>query len=534
MSDVRKLPRATQVVIVGAGASGLQASQLLRKAGYEVVILEARDRIGGRICTTKHEVTMVGDGEGGIKNVPHDEGAAWVHGLGYDWPRNDDQDLPQTHIPKPNPMLPLLEQVWKGGREALFKKELRPAFMAGNPWMRPKYCAFDTGQLAVYCNGQLISDNKLMKDSLKRHWQIMDEVDGVGQALLKNDRREVTLHQSLCETLERVMKKKHIQRHKKIYGKGYKTMEQLRQFYVHLIEIWYAGPSSHLQLSEFMDSGDGGDGLGPADSSYTCEGDFYGPHCYLNCGMQNILKPLVGHGEEILMDQEVVKIREAATQVLVETRSGETVRADCCIVTIPVACLKTNTNLFEPKLSIEKQESVDMLRVGGYKKVLLTFDRIFWPLDQTFVGFLLADSNSPLGTHLLADNLWAAADVPLLEIVLVSDAVVWATGKSTEEIRDEVLRFLAKAMNMDGIHEFCIDCHVTRWEEDPYSRGAYSTFGQGCDERHAEYLRKPEWGGKLVLAGEHTIAQFEGSAPAALFSGASSSKSVIDYLCKAA
>jgi monoamine oxidase len=44
----------TDVVIVGAGLAGLSAARTLRAAGREVVVLEARDRVGGR--TLNHEI----------------------------------------------------------------------------------------------------------------------------------------------------------------------------------------------------------------------------------------------------------------------------------------------------------------------------------------------------------------------------------------------------------------------------------------------------------------------------------------------
>jgi polyamine oxidase len=56
------------VVIIGAGVSGLAAAHSLAAAGYPVQVLEARDRRGGRIWTT-------GFGGASVEN-----GAAWVQG----------------------------------------------------------------------------------------------------------------------------------------------------------------------------------------------------------------------------------------------------------------------------------------------------------------------------------------------------------------------------------------------------------------------------------------------------------------------
>jgi monoamine oxidase len=40
-----------KIIIVGAGIAGLVSGMLLKEAGHEVVLLEARNRLGGRIYT---------------------------------------------------------------------------------------------------------------------------------------------------------------------------------------------------------------------------------------------------------------------------------------------------------------------------------------------------------------------------------------------------------------------------------------------------------------------------------------------------
>ncbi|KAJ5612065.1 hypothetical protein N7510_005259 [Penicillium lagena] len=43
-----------RIIVIGAGISGLRAASTLQRHGVDVVVLEARDRIGGRICTTRN------------------------------------------------------------------------------------------------------------------------------------------------------------------------------------------------------------------------------------------------------------------------------------------------------------------------------------------------------------------------------------------------------------------------------------------------------------------------------------------------
>jgi monoamine oxidase len=45
--------RRVDVIVVGAGMSGLAAARTLRRQGKKVAVLEARDRVGGRVKAGK-------------------------------------------------------------------------------------------------------------------------------------------------------------------------------------------------------------------------------------------------------------------------------------------------------------------------------------------------------------------------------------------------------------------------------------------------------------------------------------------------
>lgn len=57
-----------RVVVVGAGVAGLTAARILHDAGKQVIVVEARERLGGRVWTAD------------VGGTPVDLGGAWIHG----------------------------------------------------------------------------------------------------------------------------------------------------------------------------------------------------------------------------------------------------------------------------------------------------------------------------------------------------------------------------------------------------------------------------------------------------------------------
>lgn len=61
--------RNADVLVIGAGIAGLRAAEVLVAKGRRVIVLEARDRLGGRIHTDRSW------------GVPVELGASWIHGV---------------------------------------------------------------------------------------------------------------------------------------------------------------------------------------------------------------------------------------------------------------------------------------------------------------------------------------------------------------------------------------------------------------------------------------------------------------------
>src|SRR5687768_7483560 len=68
--DVRARDARRDVIIIGAGAAGLAAARVLRDAGADFLVIEARERIGGRIFTVQDSRCA----------IPIELGAEFVHG----------------------------------------------------------------------------------------------------------------------------------------------------------------------------------------------------------------------------------------------------------------------------------------------------------------------------------------------------------------------------------------------------------------------------------------------------------------------
>lgn len=61
--EYSKTRKGKRVIVVGAGMAGLVAAYELEQVGHDVIVLEAQDRVGGRVHTLHFDGKLLGEGK---------------------------------------------------------------------------------------------------------------------------------------------------------------------------------------------------------------------------------------------------------------------------------------------------------------------------------------------------------------------------------------------------------------------------------------------------------------------------------------
>jgi polyamine oxidase len=233
------------------------------------------------------------------------------------------------------------------------------------------------------------------------------------------------------------------------------------------------------------------------------EGQFKGPDVILPGGYMELSRHLA-RGLNIRQGAEVTRIAHGGAQVRIETSQG-TVTADRVIVTVPLGVLKAGTIAFDPPLPEPKRHAIERLGFGLLNKVVVAFDKPFWPESRPMIGLVGADQ--PV-TDLVNGLIFAGT--PLL-VGLRGGAAAW----SRESLSDgQAVGQLITALDAPEP----TGALVTRWASDPYARGSYSFIAVGSSPDDMRALAEPA-SERLMFAGEATNPEFFGTVHGAYMSG---------------
>lgn len=431
--EERRRTASPSVIVIGGGFAGIAAARALYEASFQVIVLESRDRLGGRVHT---------DYSFGF---PVDLGASWLHG-----------------VCKENPLAPLIGRLGlplyrtSGDNSVLYDHDLE------------SYALFDI-------NGNQVPQ-ELVTEVSKSFETILEETDKV--------RKEYNDDMSILQAFSIVFERRPELR---LEGLPNKVL----QWFLCRMEGWFAADAETISLK-----------------CWDQEELLPGGHGLMVRGYLPVINTLA-KGLDIRLGHRVTKIVRRYNGVKVTIESGKTFVADAAIVAVPLGVLKSNIIKFEPRLPEWKEEAIKELGVGIENKIILHFEKVFWP-NVEFLG-VVAETSYGCSYFL---NLHKATGHSVL-VYMPAGKLAQDIEKMSDEAAANFAFIQLKKILPDASAP--IQYIVSRWGTDVNSLGSYSYDTVGKSHDLYERLRVPV--DNLFFAGEATSTNYPGSVHGAYSTG---------------
>ncbi|KAB2397396.1 MULTISPECIES: flavin monoamine oxidase family protein [Bacillus] len=435
-----KTKNPKQIIIVGAGISGLVAASLLKEAGHKVTILEANNRIGGRIYTIREPFSRGLYFNAGPMRIPDTHKLTLAYIRNFKLPLNlfinkTVSDIIYTNniktrlsIFEKNPSIlryPILESEKSKTAEELMLDVLEPIlnYIKKDPnknWsiVEKKYKAYSLGTFLT----EYYSDGA---------------IDMIGVLL----------------DMEAYM--------------GMSLIEVLREM------VFFTSTTKYYEITGGMDAL---------------------PKAFLSQLNENIFMRY--KVEKIIQENSKVMMQVNHEQTIERFM----VTGDVAIVTIPFSALRfveiQPYNLF----SYYKRRAIRELNYIAATKIAIEFKSRFWEKAGQCGGKSITDLpirftyypsygiQTPGAATVLASYTWA------------DEALTWDSLPNRERIR-YALKNLAEIYGDIVYSEFVTGTSFS-WSKNPYSCGAFTAFEPGQELELFPYITPPS--GKVHFAGEHT------------------------------
>jgi monoamine oxidase len=444
----------SDVIVVGAGVAGLTASCELRKHGLSVVVMEARDRIGGRVYTET-------DGQ---LDTPIEFGAEFIHG-------------------KP-------PEIWDRFKE--FKKNL--VEVGGDSW-----CSSSDGF---------------------SHCDFFDQVNDV---LKKMDGRSPD--ESFTAFLTRCwpnpsqdQKLEEAKRRATAYVSGFNAADP------ELVGVHWLVES--MKAEERIDG----------DRAFRPRNGYHEL-------VETLERDLRNEGVNVRTSTVVDAIdwKSKAVRVTIRQAQGaESIDARKVLVTVPLAVLQAvpaerGAIRFSPQLPKKKLAALREMEMGKVIRVVFRFRSTFWKTirpseadGQTLsgLGFLFTqDERFP--------TWWTRMpiDVPMITGWAPFRAAEYLSGKSESQVVQEGLAAISRVLQFPRheIEKEFVKAYFHDWQNDPFSRGAYSYGKVGSGGAQLALAEAVD--GKLFFAGEATdFTGNNGTVHGAIATGLRAAKEIVESI----
>lgn len=425
------------VIVIGGGLAGLTAARDLAEQGIDVQVLEARERPGGRVLTSRL-----------WPDLPLDLGATWIHGV------------------RRNPMAALADEVAAPRRPTRYGSAL---------WLAE--------------DGTPLEMATALKGARCMLARIRDEID------------EGEEDMSLADAVQG----------SRVWAKASRQERRvLRKWINTSIEHEYA--ADWAQISAWY---------------YDADKDYPGGDVLFPQGMDQLLRPLL-RDLPVACGTVVRALSRLGKGVLIRLDDGGQLFADHVVVTVPLGVLQRGGIAFEDPLAPRRAQAIEALCMGLLNKCYLRFDRIAWDTGCDWLQWF--------GPH---EGEWAewvdmahVADMPVLQGFNAGAQAARIEGLDDADTAQAALEALRSMFGTRFPQP--MGAQVTRWGQDPFARGSYSSNGVGTRARTRKALAGLDWDGALVFAGEAASPRHFGTLQGAIRSGRKAARQLRGLLRPAA
>ncbi|KAL6905241.1 hypothetical protein ACP4OV_002842 [Aristida adscensionis] len=496
------------VIIIGAGPAGLTAARHLQRQGFLVIVLEARDRIGGRVYTDRTSLS-----------VPVDLGASIITGVEADIAterRADPSSLICSQLGLEltllNSACPLYDVVTGERVPDDLDDDLQAEYNGLLDEMALLFA--QNGESAM---GLSLEDG--LEYALRKHRASQPMVSVEQDDHLRNMANSGAVDISKSASSEKDIA--HCGKDDKI---DVLTPLERRVMNWHFAHLEYGCAATLKSVSL------------PYWNQDDVYGGFGGPHCMIKGGYDNVLQSLskgldirLNHvvTEVLYGSEELVASYKDRRHVKVSTSNGSEFIGDAVLITVPLGCLKAQAIKFSPSLPEWKLSSIDRLGFGILNKIVLEFTDVFWDDTVDYFG-ATAEETDLRGRCFMFWNLRKTVGAPVLIALLVGKAAIDGQSISSGDHVNSAMVVLRKLFRDVSVPD-PVASVVTNWGLDPFSRGAYSYVAVGASGRDYDILGRPVEN-CLFFAGEATCKEHPDTVGGAILSGLREAVRIIDLV----